>query len=656
MRGRGNLRETVIKTTDRVRMRLAGAAVARPAMLMLLLVGAAGTQAQAQVAARMSMEAWIPAEAWTLAANVTLPKTLVPEEPGTLTADLDLPKALLPDALLADAFLPNDALTADLALPRALVPDEPVAVKYKDFQRTQLAINVTAPAMGVTADETTALVASEPAANTAWIAPRKAEAVAPRRAFGLPAAPSAVLAQQDGAQGQAAGSGFVFHAPGTMAGPGGAAIEQAQDGPLRLSLDDAISLGLQRNVRMKFDRANQRAVKGYTLGVVNALVPNVTLDAQSSANELDLAAMGFKPATIAKFGLPPNSIPLIVKVDTTQAQLKLDQLLFSLPDYELYRGTKNEAAVVDLAELNDRGDVVLSVGMAYLQVLADQANFSNTQAQERSAKTVAEQAEAKRAAGVGINLDALRGKVAYQQRQQERVAAETQLAKDKIQLLRIMGMPAGQALELSDTAPFAELAEMDLESAKSTAYLRRKDLLGLQQQIALTDREVKAVKTQRLPTLAFNGYYGVIGLTTGLYHGSFVAEGTLKVPIFNEGAQRGEEQVVDSQLTSLRQREASLKVTIDAQIRSAMLDVAAADELVKVAKSNVGLAQQELSDARDRFSAGVDDDLPVVDAEASVAQAEAQLVRSLYQYNVAKLTLARSTGVIETRYRTYLGR
>jgi outer membrane protein TolC len=625
-------------------------------MLMLLLVGAAGTQAQAQVAARMSMEAWIPAEAWTLAANVTLPKTLVPEEPGTLTADLDLPKALLPDALLADAFLPNDALTADLALPRALVPDEPVAVKYKDFQRTQLAINVTAPAMGVTADETTALVASEPAANTAWIAPRKAEAVAPRRAFGLPAAPSAVLAQQDGAQGQAAGSGFVFHAPGTMAGPGGAAIEQAQDGPLRLSLDDAISLGLQRNVRMKFDRANQRAVKGYTLGVVNALVPNVTLDAQSSANELDLAAMGFKPATIAKFGLPPNSIPLIVKVDTTQAQLKLDQLLFSLPDYELYRGTKNEAAVVDLAELNDRGDVVLSVGMAYLQVLADQANFSNTQAQERSAKTVAEQAEAKRAAGVGINLDALRGKVAYQQRQQERVAAETQLAKDKIQLLRIMGMPAGQALELSDTAPFAELAEMDLESAKSTAYLRRKDLLGLQQQIALTDREVKAVKTQRLPTLAFNGYYGVIGLTTGLYHGSFVAEGTLKVPIFNEGAQRGEEQVVDSQLTSLRQREASLKVTIDAQIRSAMLDVAAADELVKVAKSNVGLAQQELSDARDRFSAGVDDDLPVVDAEASVAQAEAQLVRSLYQYNVAKLTLARSTGVIETRYRTYLGR
>jgi len=51
----------------------------------------------------------------------------------------------------------------------------------------------------------------------------------------------------------------------------------------------------------------------------------------------------------------------------------------------------------------------------------------------------------------------------------------------------------------------------------------------------------------------------------------------------------------------------------------------------------------------------VDDNLPLVDAEASVADAQAQLINSLYQYNVAKLQLARNTGVVETRYRSYLG-
>jgi outer membrane protein TolC len=87
-----------------------------------------------------------------------------------------------------------------------------------------------------------------------------------------------------------------------------------------------------------------------------------------------------------------------------------------------------------------------------------------------------------------------------------------------------------------------------------------------------------------------------------------------------------------------------------------MLDVQSAYESVQVAQSNVQLAKQELSDERDRFGAGIDTNLPVEDAEATVAGAQAQLVNSLYQYNVAKLLLARNTGIVETRYRAYLGK
>jgi outer membrane protein TolC len=476
----------------------------------------------------------------------------------------------------------------------------------------------------------------------------------------LPDAPSAQIAAQNESLTRPTGSGFVFTAPGSSPGPGGLAVDHATDAALPLSLDDAISIGMARNVRLKYDQANLRAVKGDTLGVINALIPNLTLNAQSSAQELNLAALGFKPSELASFAstglLPPGiTIPTIVKVDTTQASLNASQVLFSLPDYELYRGTSNETQVVDLNRLSDEGDLVLNVGILYLQVLADQANLANTEAQQRSAKTLFDQAGQKHQSGVGTNLDELRGHVEYQQREQDVVAAQTQLEKDRIQLARILGLPAGQKLELTDSAPFAEVAQMDLEAARITAFRHRKDYLSLLQQIALTQRELKAVKYQRLPTLAFNGYYGVIGLTTGSYHGDFSAAGSLSVPIFREAAQRGEQDVVDAQLTSLRQREADLRETIDSQIRSSMLDVNAADELVKVSQSNVELAQQELSDEQQRFTSGVDDNLPVVDAEASLASAQAQLVQSLYQYNVAKLQLARNTGVVESRYRSYLG-
>ena len=93
---------------------------------------------------------------------------------------------------------------------------------------------------------------------------------------------------------------------------------------------------------------------------------------------------------------------------------------------------------------------------------------------------------------------------------------------------------------------------------------------------------------------------------------------------------------------------------IEAEIRDNMLDVAAAQQLVDVARSNVDLGHATVNDATDRFRNGMDNDLPVVEAQSSLATAEAQLVNSLYEYNVAKIALARSLGIVDREYREYL--
>jgi outer membrane protein TolC len=339
----------------------------------------------------------------------------------------------------------------------------------------------------------------------------------------LPPAPSAVLAVERESLAKPAGSGFKFVAPSIQTGPGGVRVEAASDGLLPLSLDDAISLALQRNIRIRYDQGNQRAVKGDTLSVFSALTPNLSVNAQSAASEIDLAAMGFKPSLLTSFastGLLPAgyAFSTIVKVNTTQASVNLNQTLFNLTDYELYRGTRNETAVVDLALLNDRGDVILNVGTLYLQILADRANLSNAQGQILSSKALLDQATARHDAGVGVKLDVLRAQVQYQQDEQTAVSDQNRVDKDTIQLARILGIPAGQRLELTDTVPFASFDDMNLETAKATAYAHRKDFLSIEQQIELTVRELKAVKFQRLPTIAFNGFYGVIGVTNGSYH------------------------------------------------------------------------------------------------------------------------------------------
>jgi outer membrane protein TolC len=257
---------------------------------------------------------------------------------------------------------------------------------------------------------------------------------------------------------------------------------------------------------------------------------------------------------------------------------------------------------------------------------------------------------------VGTNLDVLRAQVEMQNEQQAVVNAENTFAKDKIALNRLIGLQADQELTLTDTVPFAEFAELPLDQVKALAYTRRKDLLALESQVEVAERARKAIRYERVPQLGINGYYGVLGETHGLYHGVFTAQGTLKIPIFEEGRFRGEREVAESQLIALHQEVDALKVTIDAQIRASRLDVESAEELVKVARSNVDLATQALSDTRDRFAAGVDDNLPVIQAQATLADAQSRLVGTKFQYNQAKLALARNTGVVETQYKVYLGR
>ena len=81
-----------------------------------------------------------------------------------------------------------------------------------------------------------------------------------------------------------------------------------------------------------------------------------------------------------------------------------------------------------------------------------------------------------------------------------------------------------------------------------------------------------------------------------------------------------------------------------------------AAERVKVARSNIELATQALGDATLRFTTGVDDNLPVVRAQAALQGAQTQMIQTQFELNYAKLTLARNTGVVETEYRRYLGR
>ena len=302
-----------------------------------------------------------------------------------------------------------------------------------------------------------------------------------------------------------------------------------------------------------------------------------------------------------------------------------------------------------------RGQVVQDVAEGYLRVIADEGEVENAKALVEQAQVFENHAHEAHEAGTAANLDELRAKVQLQSQQQTLIAVQNQQAKDLILLKREIGVDPEQAIELTDPAPYSDLAEQTPEEVRATAYQNRQDYQNLQNQVVAYRALNKVYRSERLPTLSFYGNYGTSTVNGAGTHGDFIAMGILNFPIFREAKLRGDADSSKAQLDSVNAQLDDLRDHIDEQVRAALLDVSANKQLVDVARSNVDLATRALSDEIDRVNAGVDDNLPLVTAQATLASAENNLVESLYAYNVSKIGLARAAGVLEQQYRSYLG-
>ncbi len=450
--------------------------------------------------------------------------------------------------------------------------------------------------------------------------------------------------------------------PTSAANPfyGSVTVQPVTNEPLKLSLDDAIQRGLKKNLGLREAENGEKVLHGLKTEAVQEFLPTIWLTGDTGYYMHDLAALGFGPSTIAAFSkvFPSGSMPALSNItrdDLTEGQIHFSQVLFSGPVIEGWKAAGAAERSAYFNKMSARGEVVQQVAIAYLRAIADESQVENAKALVAQAQMLLDHEHAAHEAGTVANLDELRARVQLESQQQALIAAQNQQAKDLILLQREIGIDPGQEIALTDPAPYSDLAEQTPEEVRALAYRSRQDYQNLQNQAV----EYKAVhsiyRSERLPTLSFSSYYGTSTVNGAGTHGDFSAIGTLNFPIFREARLRGDEDASKAELDSINAQLADLRNHIDEQVRAALLDVGANKQLVDVARSNVDLATRALSDETDRVNAGVDDNLPLVTAQATRATAENNLVESLYQYNVSKLLLARAAGVLEQQYRLYLG-
>jgi outer membrane protein TolC len=419
---------------------------------------------------------------------------------------------------------------------------------------------------------------------------------------------------------------------------------------LDLSLPEAVDRALKSNLGVFEGRDNALAAEAIRLRSLNALMTNLTARVTASENEINPKAEGIN-LTIPGVTLPPVFGPFGVN----DARVSVTQELFNWSDRQGLKASTELTKAAQYAYANDRETVVFTAGAAYLLVIADAAAVDSIQAQVVTAQTLYRQDQDKNAQGVIAKIDVLRAQVELQTEQQRLIAAQNQLSIDKVALARVIGLPNAQEFRLTDTVPYSPLAALTLEQALAEASAVRSDYLGAKRQVAAAELALRASAAEDYPSASAEADYGEIGSPNfGSAHGTFTAGVALAIPIFQGTKVRADRLQANAALDQRKAELADLGARIDDQVRTTFYNLQSSSELVAVAKSNVELASETLTQAQDRNAAGVADNLEMVQAQESVAAANQSYIASLYAFNVAKLSLAQVLGVAEQEAVAYL--
>ena len=418
---------------------------------------------------------------------------------------------------------------------------------------------------------------------------------------------------------------------------------------IQLTFQEAIERGLRNNLGLLLSGDQTITARGERWKELSNLLPNLQAQLQADVQTESLKALGFK-TNLFPFPLPRVLGPF----NYLDARATLNQSIFNFKDIEQERAASERLKSAQYSYKDAREVVVLAIGNAYLQAIATTARIETSEAQVSNAQALYNKAADQQNAGLSPAIDTLRSQVELQTRQQQLIAARNDFAKQKLAIARIIGLAAGQEFVLTEKAPFQALTPLPLEVYLQRAYSSRSDYQAAQAQVRAAELTHRGAAAGRYPTLGFDANYGDIGVTPSQSNGTWQVNGGLNIPIFEGGKVHSDVLEADAQLKQARSQLGDLRGRIDYEVRSSLLDLNSAAEQVDVGRSSVELAEQALAQSRDRFTAGVTDNLEVVQAQEAVAGAHESYIQSLYAHNLAKVELAYAIGDAEQGVKRYL--
>ena len=424
----------------------------------------------------------------------------------------------------------------------------------------------------------------------------------------------------------------------------------APSGVMRLTLEQAVNLALKQNTTAQTSILTAAQSEQDRRISLSELLPNLDMGVSEEWQRQNLRAFfggtaSFAPANLG-FAFPGHIGPYSI----FSAGPSMNWSMFDLNLFRRYQASRNSANAAKEDNLTTREQVILLVVSQYIGTLRSMADVQASQSRVDLAQALYDQAADLQKEGVGTGIDTLRANVELQNEKQRLLEAQATRETSLFGLSRLLNLDPRQQLELGDSLSFFETPQPDVESSIEEALGARHEWKTLEEQLRAADKSKKAASESRLPSLRFSGNWAELGTYPHNLIPTYTYTGTLSAPLFTGGRIRAQTVRADLDIQKLRQQQMDLRNQIALDVKTALINLDSARSEVRVANLGVELSREEVDQARDRFNAGVANNIEVIQAQDSLARANDNQIAALYRFNQARADLARSVGQMERVY------
>jgi outer membrane protein TolC/ABC-type transporter Mla MlaB component len=436
-----------------------------------------------------------------------------------------------------------------------------------------------------------------------------------------------------------AGTAHAQSSPNAQAVPSASSTEV-----LRLTLDQAVALALKQNPTAQI-AVLTAAQSEQDKNIARAdLLPQASARISDEAQRINLLAQfgGKTPFP----GFPKTLGPYQV----FSAGPSVSAPVFDLTLWNRYQAARNTANASKANSLSTREQVILLTVSQYIGTLRAVANVQASQSRVDLAQALYDQAADLQKEGVGTGIDTLRANVELQNEKQRLLEAQNDRETLLYGMSRLLNLDPRQKVELADSLHFSDTPQPEVEASMEAALADRQEWKALSSQLKAAEDQKKAARDSRLPSVRFDGTFAYFGTSGNTTLPTYSYQGSVNLPLFTGGRIRSEIASADLEIRKLEEQRADLRNQIALDVKTALLNLDSARSEVQVANLGVQLSKEEVDQARDRFKAGVANNIEVIQAQDSLSRANDNQIAALYRFNQARADFARSIGQMEKVY------